>query len=451
MDVLAGRFRQASPDQIEETAPLRSLVPEGLFRQGRYLTVTRGCGCRMGRLGNPYRAGRPGNVAKWWMAIEDDDDMFQTQRCQWRYDIWISAEPLADVDTAIGVNDTELGCAVSHLSKELLEPVGDLSQLVFVVGYDGARRTVWAWEHNDWFGVGSQFPGSKLLYNSEETQAGPAGRPYAFDDDGCGAYVAFQVWRTPPAKLEPEGTKYDSRNAGMTMVADFQQHLGAVLCSDRCSFSDLEDVPQALGQLLGLPSPTPPVPRFLGIPRGTSKSCDHVQKMLMPHGFPNNLTSFVQSGLGHLTTNEGLRWPFFVKIEQIYQEECDFEATLLLDPEPCAAGYMPELHLNSKGIVKEICLHSAVGSAGRAPLHRYAVTWDLHHHDKDKLRREETEVEDGLLKAGFNRWGAEMLLQSDTLNKDLFMWRRSLRQRIFVQRDPRVTTALGDEVCSFEL
>jgi len=171
----------------------------------------------------------------------------------------------------------------------------------------------------------------------------------------------------------------------------------------------------------------------------------------MPQGFPNNLTSFVQSGLGQLTTNEKFRWPLFDKIERIYKEECDFEATLLLDPAPCAAGYMPDLQLNSEGAVEETCVPRAVGGAGRAPLHRYAVVWDLHNHDRQKLRWEETEVEDGLTAVGFNRWGAEMLLESDTLNTDLFFWRRSLRQRIFVQRDPRVTTASGADVCSFRL
>merc|ERR1719277_2149677 len=92
LDILTGRFLLASPGEFEEKAPLRSLVPDGLLRQGRYLTVTKGCGCRMGRLGNPYRAGDPRKVAKWWMAIDDGHGMLQLQRCQWRYDIWISGE-----------------------------------------------------------------------------------------------------------------------------------------------------------------------------------------------------------------------------------------------------------------------------------------------------------------------------------------------------------------------
>ena len=90
-----------------------------------------------------------------------------------------------------------------------------------------------------------------------------------------------------------------------------------------------------------------------------------------------------------------------------------------------------------------------MGSTGVAPLHRYAVTWDLSHHGKDELRKEEKEVEDGLRRAGFSRWGEAMLLSSPMLNTDIFWWRRSLRQRIFVQRDPRVTTAAGADICEF--
>lgn len=451
LDILAGRFRQTSPHDIEEKAPHRSLVPEGLLRQGRYLTVTKGCGCRMGSLGNPYRAGALDNVAKWWMAIDgDDDNMFQAQRCQWRYDIWISAEPLVDVEITNENNNTELGCSISYSSKELLEPVDDLSQLVFAIGYDGAKGKHWEWIHNDWLGVGTQFPDSRLLYNSEETQVGPAGRPYAMDDDGCSSDVAFQVWRKPSAIVQSSKGMV-TRPTGQDMVTDFQKNLGSVLCSTRCSFRDLEGLPEALVQVLGLSSTAVPVPRFVPRQRGSSRSCRHVQEILMPQGFPNNLTSFVQSGLGQLTTNEKFRWPLFDKIERIYKEECDFEATLLLDPAPCAAGYMPDLQLNSEGAVEETCVPRAVGGAGRAPLHRYAVVWDLHNHDRQKLRWEETEVEDGLTAVGFNRWGAEMLLESDTLNTDLFFWRRSLRQRIFVQRDPRVTTASGADVCSFRL
>jgi hypothetical protein len=450
LDILAGRFLQASPDDIAKEAHLRSLVPDGLFQQGRYLTVTKGCGCRMGRLGNPYRA--LDNVAKWWMAIDDDDDMFQTQRCHWRYDIWISVEPLTDVDPIHDDNATELGCEISYSSKKLREPVGDLSQLVFAIGYDGVKRTHWAWQHNDFLGVGTQFPGSKLLYNSEEAQVGPAGKPSAMDDDGCSAHTSFQVWSKPPATLESsKGTVNKSRFTGQNMVTDFQKHLSSVLCSTRCAFKDTVDLPQALGRILSLATPggigTDPQPRFVPRQRGTSESCDHVKEMLMPEGFPKDMASFVRSGLGQLTTNPEMRWPLFGRIERIYKEDCDFEATLLLDPAPCAAGYMPDLRLTPKGIVEETCVPSTIGSAGVAPLHRYAVAWDLSHHDKSKLRWEETQVEKGMLKAGFSRWGAEVLLESDTLNTDLFFWRRSLRQRIFVQRDPRVTTASGAAVC----
>merc|ERR1719291_184757 len=236
------------------------------------------------------------------------------------------------------------------------------------------------------------------------------------------------------------------------MVTDFQEHLGSVLCSTRCAFGDLQSVPQALGRVLGLSSPVAPLPRFVTHDRGTSafKNCDHVKSMLMPKGFPTDLAHFVRNGLGELTTNEeiaGIDGGLFGVIERIYREDCDFEATLLLHPAPCREGYMPDLRLTSAGIVEEYCLPRTVGGTGVAPLHRYAVTWDLSFHEKSSFRKEERQVEDGLIEAGFSRWGATMMLESPKLNTDTFYWRRSLRQRIFVQRDPRVTTAPGAKVC----
>merc|ERR1719277_2383252 len=108
--------------------------------------------------------------------------------------------------------------------------------------------------------------------------------------------------------------------------------------------------------------------------------------MLMPRGFPTDLASFVRNGLGKLTTNEevaGVDEGLFGKIERIYREDCDFEATLLLYPASCADGYMPDLRLSSSGIAEEVCLPGAVGGTRVAPLHRYAVAWDLSHHDRD--------------------------------------------------------------------
>jgi hypothetical protein len=431
LDVLSGRFLMASPDKLDEKAVLRSLVPDGLLRPMRYITATKGCGCSMGRLGNPYRAGAADKGIRWWMAIEDDSAMLQIARCQWRYDLWLSEEPLGDVGT-VDDGDADLSCEVSLVSTKLLVPVEDLSRLVYTAG------------------VGRNFPDSTLLYSTSRAKVGPAGPPQAIDEEGCNFAASFQVWSEPPAAApapqlpEREADKPD-------VVADFQEHLGAVLCSPRCAFSDLQDVPQALGHILSLPSPPIPRPRFVTHKRGTSKPCDHVQKMLMPLGFPKDLASFTRDGLGPLTTKEeiaGIEEGLFGRIEEVYREDCDFEATLLLAPAPCEEGYMPDLHLMPSGIVEETCVTPAVAGTGVAPLYRYAVTWDLHHHDEDKLRKEEQEVEDGLRDAGFSRWGQAMLLSSPKLNTDTFWWRRSLRQRIFVQRDPRVTTASGDEVCS---
>lgn len=464
VDVLAGRFLQASPEKLAEKAPLRSLVPDGLFRQERYLTVTKGCGCRMGHLGNPYRAAAPENVAKWWMGIEDDPSMYQLRRCRWRYDVWFSPEPLVDVGNGDSVpldrvpdDDVDLGCTISITSKKLLEPVEDLSQLVLMPGFDLGTHTGWQWEHNDRFGVGSQFPGSKLLYNSQEAKVGPAGPPQGIDDDGCSFVFPFQIWRKPRATSQSNARVVDkAHDAGHAMVTDFQKNLGSVLCSTRCAFSDLQSVPQALGRLLSLSSPPAPLPRFVPHQRGTSNPCDHVQKMFMPQGFPTDLASFMRSGLGPLTTNEeiatsargrGSSARFFGKIERIYAEECDFEATLLLDPAQCEEGHVPDLRLSSSGVVEETCLPRAVGGTTAAPPHRYAVAWDLSYHDRNSLREEEIEVENGLIEAGFSRWGRDMVLESPKLNTDIWYWSRSLRQRIFVQRDPRVTTASGADVC----
>ncbi|CAK0799735.1 unnamed protein product [Prorocentrum cordatum] len=454
LDVLAGRFLLASPGVLGEKSPLRNLVPRGLFQPGRFLTVTRGCGCRMGRLGNPYRSGASDSLAKWWMAIEDgkhSKHMHQVQRCQWRYDIWISEEPLVDVGAANADDDADLGCAISYASRSLPEPVDDLTQLVLVTGYDQPSRIMWDWEISDEYGVGPLFRGSRLLYSSPEARVGPAGRPLAIDDDGCGFDFLFQVWRRPPAEPQPSSREADdSHLAGQDMVMAFRANLGSVLCSAKCAFRDLEDVPEALGRVLGVSRPAAPLPRFVPHKRGAAgfKGCDHVQKMLLPKGFPTDLASFGQNGLGQLTTNDEVaRGGLLGKIELIYREECDFEATLLLHPAPCSEGYMPDLRLNSSGIVEEICLPWAVGGTKLTPLHRYAVTWDLFHHDRDSLRDEEKEVEGGLIEAGFSRWGDTMMLETPELNTDIWFWRRSLRQRIFVQRDPRVTTAPGLEVC----
>jgi len=447
LDVVAGRFLMASPDELEEKAPLRSLVPAGLFRQGHYVTVTKGCGCRMGRLGNPYRAGAPDNVAKWWMAIEDDYGMLQLKRCQWRYDVWISEKPLDDVGAIDGDEDPDLGCTISYESTQLPEPVDDFSQLVEVSGYNLGTHVDWHWEQNDLYGVGTQFPGSKLLYNSQKAKVGPAGRPQAIDDDGCEFAYPFQIWRKPPATPQSSGREVDESDL-TAMVTDFQDNLGSVLCSTRCAFSDLQTVPQALDRILSLPPVRYQLERVVPHQRGTSKSCDHVRTMLLPQGFPTDKASFMRSGLGELTTSESKANLLFDKIERIYKEDCDFEATLLLSPASCGEGYMPDLRLDSLGLVGETCLPKAVGGSGAAPLHRYAVAWDLHHHSKDSLRKEEKQVEERLIEAGFNRWGETMMLSSKKLNTDTWYWRRSLRQRIFVQRDPRVTTASGDDVCS---
>merc|ERR1740121_1085468 len=125
--------------------------------------------------------------------------------------------------------------------------------------------------------------------------------------------------------------------------------------------------------------------------------------MLLPSGFPTDLDSFLRSGLGQLTTsakiakrilpprhgqlqtNDGL----FGKIERIYREGCDFEATLLLSPAPCGEGYVPDLRLTFLGLVEEACVPRAVGGTRAAPLHRYAVAWDLHYHSRGSLRGEE--------------------------------------------------------------
>jgi len=447
LDILAGRFRQTSPHDIEEKAPHRSLVPEGLLRQGRYLTVTKGCGCRMGSLGNPYRAGALDNVAKWWMAIEDDFSSLQLQRCQWRYDVWISEKPLVDVGTVAGDGDPDLGCTISYESRELPEPVDDLSQLVEVSGYNLGTHIDWHWEQNDRYGVGTQFPGSRLLYNSQEAVIGPAGPPSAIDDDGCNFTYPLQIWRKPPAAPEPsEREAADSHLSAM--VADFQESLGSVLCSARCAFGDLQSVPRALERLLGLPRPAAPLrPRFVPHQRGTSKPCGHVQEMLMPQGFPADRAGFVRSGLGEPTANGSSAGGLLDVIERIYREDCDFEATLLLHPAPCAEGHVPDLRLGPSGLLQEACVPRAAGGSGAAPLHRYAVAWDLSYHSGDELRGEEEEVESNLTRAGFSRWGEAMMLSSPRLNTDTWYWRRSLRQRIFVQRDPRVTTASGAEVC----
>jgi len=159
--------------------------------------------------------------------------MLQLQRCQWRYDVWISDEPLVDVGTVDGDSDPDLGCTISHESKELSEPVGDLSQLVEVSGYDLGTQIDWHWEHNDNYGVGTQFPGSKLLYNSQEAKVGPAGRPQAIDDDGCTFTYPFQIWRKPPAAPQPsEPELADSHVAAM--VTDFQESLGSVFFYTLC-------------------------------------------------------------------------------------------------------------------------------------------------------------------------------------------------------------------------
>jgi len=447
LDVVAGRFLLASPDEIKDEAPLRSLVPAGLFRPGHYVTVTKGCGCRMGRLGNPYRAGALGNVAKWWMAIEDDFSSLQLQRCQWRYDVWISEKPLVDVGTVAGDGDPDLGCTISYESRELPEPVDDLSQLVEVSGYNLGTHIDWHWEQNDRYGVGTQFPGSRLLYNSQEAVIGPAGPPSAIDDDGCNFTYPLQIWRKPPAAPEPsEREAADSHLSAM--VADFQESLGSVLCSARCAFGDLQSVPRALERLLGLPRPAAPLrPRFVPHQRGTSKPCGHVQEMLMPQGFPADRAGFVRSGLGEPTANGSSAGGLLDVIERIYREDCDFEATLLLHPAPCAEGHVPDLRLGPSGLLQEACVPRAAGGSGAAPLHRYAVAWDLSYHSGDELRGEEEEVESNLTRAGFSRWGEAMMLSSPRLNTDTWYWRRSLRQRIFVQRDPRVTTASGAEVC----
>jgi len=435
LDALVGRF-------ATHYAGSQGLTLPGLLKPFRYMMVTKGCGCVLGPMGNRYRAESSNTLL--WKSLDDGNDQCQSQRCLWRYDVWLSEHAFVDVSS----KDAEgLDCEVAFESAELPTRVDNISRLVAVRIVDPMNQGY----YYKWAGVD---PGKAIkLWSTESAKIGTAGPVQMIEEDGGLFEFAFEVWMKPVQPLEKGAETADSV-ISKPMVEAFQETVGSVLCSDRCSFSDSHNILFALSRIWGSgdqPTGTEPTAQLELHGRGSSlcENTGHavVQKHLMPGGMPVHLTDF-QTLFGQLRAGSEAKIDrkLFNKIHHLYKAfECDFEATFVLTPGSCGDGKVHDLHMDSNGAVTEVCVFP---SSRTAPLYKYAVLWDFKYHSRDSLSDEERKVAARVESAGYLPWGEKMFWEDPKLNTDTWYWARSLRQRVFVQRDPRITTALGSEVCA---
>lgn len=484
-----------SSSSLDDSSDLSSLIPEDLQQPYRFVTVTRGCGCSLGELGNRYA--NPAVLkqnAILWAPLVDDTRHMQDMRCKMRLDIWLSSA--AEIVTENSNKGSYLECEVVFPTTELQtdRPIFDPADLFEVELY-------------------SEGP---LAYASPRMLTDNV---YLLDDDAVRIPAELKLAVRGDAALPSySGDSLDFIAVARPAGEAFQAGLKAVLCSDLCvlvedkcngcsgapgsQWSCVADsakekegkhcsrecqvvngickepssfkesiaklfgrVPPARVSLLYVPPPLDPS-RFEVGNRGTRSRCDDRNKafseLFGSSAEPATLPAF-EDRFGELKTGTTatLTDKMRQRMKHMYEKTCDFQAVIIITPVPCEdATKTVRLQVNPEdGRVREQCEATGTGM----PLVRYAVVLDFRDHEEAGLQPNEEAKFKELNEFGFVTMGRSHLWRDDSWNvnfgrgllglvtfsgdmTDWFTSKRSLRQTIFVQDDPRVTTVSAKEL-----
>lgn len=463
LSLLTGRFYTAPPSG-QTRLGVESLILPSTRQPYRFLAVTTGCGCPTRVLANRYKSGAP-NI-RLLDTLKGDRQQLQSLRCSWRYDVWLSTAAFDVPRSESEGQEAGLECAMAYAAKNFTPEVFEADvPLMQIHLLDTISEPQWYTNKN-----------LSEVYRSSTAQANKAvlkdkqGPILLLDDDGYPNPngIAVFVHVRPGNALTTSGiapTHLLVENFAPThsLVENFKSGVKAVLCSDRCYFADDESrsVSQSVREIVGLNKTLGDGERALRVSAASTRAvigshCD--DPMVVSEGLAPSMgldrrkelltLEAFRSAWGDLVAvaepNRTLNPKLAKRLKDLYETECDFTATVLLQHSGCESG---GLSVNEHGVVSEVC-----GGAytGEPPIHQYAVVLDFHPHpDANALLDEERSEHERLEAMGFVQWRDDIQYDSPEFDQGFFVPRkaRSLRQRIYILRDPRVTTVSGNHAC----